>query len=355
MARRIELVIFTVAIGLLLNACSETPLPISHDNPDNYTLKNDVLWASPDGFDLTMDIYTPTSGKPSYPVIVMFHGGGWLINDKSIMDQASAYIVSNAEYVVCNVNYRLLSDADNTVRLNQIVNDAFGAVLWVKDNISDYAGDASNVIVTGDSAGAHLSAMVLNSGTNLSSVPFSEHSLNFTPTYLPAGRTAEHIAAEQGLTVQAAILNYGVFDVHKSALAGFESIKNPFWLMGGSIARGVFGDAHNVQDHPQMYRAVSPVYNIPEASTHSLPPTLLTSGSEDPVVTPESVRLYKQRLEAAGHTAKYWDYEGKTHAFLDSGSNRLLGSSFEHDAPPALAIMIKFLDGIFYPKEATDT
>ena len=71
--------------------------------------------------DLTMDIYTPTSGQASYPVLMIFHGGGWLINDKSIMDQMAQYIVTNGDYVVCNVDYRLLGDQDNSVTLDQIV------------------------------------------------------------------------------------------------------------------------------------------------------------------------------------------------------------------------------------------
>ena len=41
-------------------------------------------------------------------------------------------MVSNGEYVVCSVDYRLLGDQGNSVTLNEIVNDAFGAVLWVK-------------------------------------------------------------------------------------------------------------------------------------------------------------------------------------------------------------------------------
>jgi hypothetical protein len=52
----------------------------------SYGLQKDILWASPEGFDLTMDIYTPEFDLDHYPVLVIFHGGGWLINDKSIMD-----------------------------------------------------------------------------------------------------------------------------------------------------------------------------------------------------------------------------------------------------------------------------
>ena len=54
-------------------------------------------------------------------------------------------MVSNGEYVVCSVDYRLLGDQGNSVTLNEIVNDAFGAVLWVKKNIARYGGDPRRV------------------------------------------------------------------------------------------------------------------------------------------------------------------------------------------------------------------
>jgi acetyl esterase/lipase len=338
-------------IGCLLFflvSCAESPELIENNDPAKYALVEDVHWASPDGFDLTMDIYTPTSGRTSYPVIVMFHGGGWLINDKSIMDQASAYLVTNGEYVICNVDYRLLGDNGNTVKLNEIVEDVFGAVLWVKDNIERYQGDPARIAVTGDSAGGHLSAMIVNMGRRLSSSGFSAEPLGFAPTYLPAGVTAEEVAESDGLAVQAAILSYGAYDIHRSALNGFEDVTNPFWLMSGSIARGVFGDDVNVVDNPEPYKALSPIYNVPDSAEHTLPLQLLTVGTADTLVTPESVKTYLAELTAAGQTARYWEHEDRPHAFLDSGSNAMLGISFEADAPPALDVMIGFLDEVFY-------
>ena len=331
-----------------ITACStKNPELLENNDPGKYTVANDVLWASPDGFDLTMDIYTPASGKDAYPVLMIFHGGGWLINDKSIMDQASKYLATNSEYVVCNVNYRLLVDAGNTVTLDQIVEDVFGAVLWAKEHIGDYQGDSTKIAVTGDSAGGHLSAMIVNLGHRLSSSGYSEQSLAFTPSYLPDGLTAEQIVEQEGLSVQAAILSYGAFDVYQSGLNGFESWKNPFWLMGGSLARGVFGNEFNAADNPDLYKGVSPVYHIPQANERKLPPQLLTAGSEDTLVTPDSVKAYLAKLQAAGHTAEYWEHGGRPHAFLDSGSNAMLGLSFENDAPPALDVMISFLDRVF--------
>jgi acetyl esterase/lipase len=336
-------------VGLLLSSCAEYPESKVNNDPDKYNLVKDVLWASPDGFDLTMDIYTPTSDEETYPIVVMFHGGGWLINDKSIMDQAAAYLATNSNYVVCNVNYRLLSDNDNSVKLNEIVNDAFGAVLWIKDNIAEYKGDSTRIAVTGDSAGAHLSAMIVNMGDRLSSEDFSLKSLRFTPSYLPEAKSAENVAEKNGLAVQAAVLNYGVYDLNQAAVSGFESMMNPFWIASGTFWRGVFGEAFNVVEHPSLYQALSPTHNIPHASDRSLPPQLLTVGSEDPVVTPASVKSYTGLLQSAGHPARYWEYQSRSHAFLDSGSNAILGSSFEADAPKALNVMIEFLDEIFYP------
>ena len=334
---------------LVMIACSDVPELKQNNDPSKYRVEQNVLWASPSDFDLTMDIYTPTTGAATYPVVVMFHGGGWLINDNSIMDQSAAYLATHANYVVCNVNYRLLSDDGNSVNLNEIVNDAFGAVLWVKDNIADYKGDRTRVAVTGDSAGAHLSAMVVNMGDRLSSDDFSLTSPRFTPSYLPKGKSAEDVATEKGLAVQAALLSYGVYDLNQTATGKFETMLNPFWIMSGALPRGVFGDAYNVAEHPSLYQALSPARNIPNVADRILPPHLLTVGSEDPVVTPASVIAYTDMLVSAGHAAQYWENPSKSHAFLDSGSNAILGSSFEADAPAALNVMIGFLDQIFYP------
>lgn len=337
-----------LVLGLVLVSCTKNTERIENNDPSKYSVSEDVLWASPQGFDLTMDIYTPKSGKDSYPVLVMFHGGGWLINDHSILDQPSRYLATHGEYVVCNVNYRLLSDLGNSVTLDQIVEDAFGAVLWVKDNIELYKGDTSKIVVTGDSAGGHLTAMIVNSGNRLSSQGFSAESRAFRPTYLPDGKTAEEVAQDNGLEVQAAILSYGAYDIHAGALGGFETLSNPFWLISGSWPRGVLGPDVTAQDAPDAYKALSPLYTIPPSSERALPPQLLTAGSEDTVVTPASVKIYVEKLREAGHSAQYWEYEGRPHAFLDSGSNFFLGTSFETDAPPALDVMIRFLDDIFY-------
>ena len=190
--------------------------------------------------------------------------------------------------------------------------------------------------------------MIVNSGRQLSIEPFSPESLNFTPTYIPETQSLEEIRIGDGLAVQAAILNYP-FEFYQAALDGFEKKFNPIWWFQGAMGRGFFGDEFNVDEDPAVYMALSALKSIPHAAKRHLPPQLLTVGSNDPIVSPASVKVYVKALEAAGQPAQYWEYHDKSHAFLDSGSNRLLRTGFAQDAPPALDVMIQFLDDIFYP------
>jgi hypothetical protein len=59
------------------------------------------------------------------------------------------------------------------------------------------------------------------------------------------------------------------------------------------------------------------------------------------------VKEYIDKLNSNGHITSYWEYEGRNHAFLDSGSNSFLGSSFVEDAPQAIDGIINFLDLVF--------
>jgi len=337
----------TLLTLLVLGGCSDVEDLLANNDPSNYELAEDVVWSSPEGMDLTLDIYTPKSGRSTNPVLIIFHGGGWLMNDNSIMDQMSQYLATNSEYVICNVNYRLLSDLDNTVALNEIVEDAFGAVLWIKENIAKYKGDNTKIAVTGDSAGAHLSAMIVNSGRALSSNDKYEESLKFNPTWLPHNTTPEQVAEADGLAVQAAILSYGAFNIYQGSLDGFETFKNPFWLVTGSRARGVFGNQYNAEINQNMYQAVSPIYNIPKQTEQALPPQYFIVGSEDNLTTPASVKEYIDEMNSNGHITSYWEHEGRSHAFLDSGTNLLLGTSFADNAPQAIDKIIDFLDLVF--------
>lgn len=328
--------IVTACLGLTLGVVAQSA----------FEVKKDVMWATVEGFELTMDIYTPATGKSSYPVLVIFHGGGWLINNKSIMNDMAAYVAERG-YVVCNVNYRLLVDQNNTVTMDEIIGDVLGSVVWIKENIGRYKGDPKRVAVTGDSAGGHLASSVILMGNQLNENGFADGPKGFLPSYLPTGKTVADLINEGTLEVQAGLISYGAFDIYASCLGGFEQPSNFFWQMGGAPARPIFGEGISVQTHPDYYKAVSPSYQIPQATGRKLPPQFFSVGSKDNLTTPESVKAYVDKLAAAGQEVTYWVHEGRPHAFLDSGSNDFLGISFTKDAPEALDRMLAFLDGVF--------
>lgn len=325
------------------NAEQKTTAPVNE-----YTVEKNVVWAAPNGQNLAMDIYTPKTGKASYPVLVIFHGGGWLINNKSIMDSMAVYMVQHGEYVVCNVDYRLLGDANNSVTMNQMIEDALGAVAWIKTNIAKYGGNALKIVVTGDSAGGHLAAMVLFACRQLETDGFAGSSLGYNPTFLPPGKTAEDLLREKYLDVQGAILSYPALDILGNCMGGFETSSNFFWMMAGKTPRGIFGDSVTLSQRPDYYRTVSPVYIIPQAVSQTLPPQLCLVGSLDNMTTPASVESYVTLCRKAGQNVEYWVHTGRPHAFLDSGSNAYLGTAFYKDAPPALNKMLEFLNKLFY-------
>lgn len=314
-----------------------------------FTVHKSIPWASPNGVPLTLDIYVPKTGKKNYPVLVIYHGGGWLINNNSIMNSMSEYIASHGEIVVANMNYRLLVDNNNTTTMNQIVEDVFGGLLWVKKHIAKYQGDSKRIAVTGDSAGGHLTAMILTQGRQLESDGFAGKSLGFKPSWLPRWTSAEGVAKKDGLKVQAAILSYGAFDMYAIAQSGLETGRNIFWMLGKGKPRGIFGDGITLENHPDYYKAVSPIHNIPQASDYSLPPQFVMVSERDGVTTPESVTQYVEAVKKAGQPVEFKIYKGRNHAFLDNGCNKHLGVCFNRDAPEALDDMLVFLNKTLKP------
>ena len=330
--------------ALFLAGAFSPALPAATEGtPHDYTVVKNMEWVKVLNKSLTMDIYTPSTGRSSYPVLVIYHGGGWLINTNAIMDSMAVYMVRHADIVVCNVNFRLLGDLGNTVTMNQIIEDALGAIAWIKEHIGAYQGDATRLVVTGDSSGGHKAAMVLLASDHLESDGFKGTTLGFCPTWLPPGKTAEELAASHALDVQGAILSYGAFDIYAACLSGMETSSNIFWALAGKTARRIFGVSYSILANPEMYKAVSPIYIIPKASTRPLPPQLCLVGSKDTTTPPASVKAYVDSTMKAGQPIEYWEYAGKPHAILDATPNSWLGTNFTRDAPAALDKMIAWM------------
>lgn len=307
----------------------------------------DIVWASPKGFDLTLDITVPETKTKAKPVLVIIHGGGWLLGSKSGMVDLADSIATRTDIITVNVNYRLLSDLNNTTTTDELIEDAMGTVLWVKDNIKRYGGDPDKLAVTGDSAGGHLAAMVTVASRNLGSDGFDKKPLRFKPTYLPKGVTAEQVARKDGLKIQAAILSYAAFSMVEVAKSGFETESNQFWKWANAKPRGLFGDKINVNDNPEYYEAVSPKQYLVNAKEFTLPNQFVHVGELDGLTTPAVAKDYVDNLKRLGQPVSFKVYPGKNHGFLDSGCNDYNKGCFKDLSEPAVTDMINFLNDVF--------
>jgi acetyl esterase/lipase len=170
----------------------------------------------------------------------------------------------------------------------------------------------------------------------------------FNPTYLPPNTTAEDIQRSGGITVQAALLSYPALDVYQLCKTGFETAANPFWMMADQKHRRIFADSISYKRYPALYKAVSPMYQIPSSTQRKLPPQFCMVGSMDVVTPASTIKSYVEKCRLAGQPIEFWEYKGRPHAFLDSKKNPFLGIDFSRDAPLAIDQMITFLNNVFY-------
>jgi acetyl esterase len=89
------------------------------------------------------------------PVLVFFHGGGWVLGDLDSADGLCCTLTRQAACLTISVDYRLAPEH----RYPAAVEDCDAATRWVAANASALGGDTSRLIVAGDSAGGNLAAV----------------------------------------------------------------------------------------------------------------------------------------------------------------------------------------------------
>lgn len=105
--------------------------------------------------DIPVRIYTPR-GQGPLPVLVYFHGGGWVVGDLDTQDMICRGLCHGAGCLVVSVDYRLAPEHP----FPAAVDDAYAATQWVARHATGFGGDPERIGVGGDSAGASLAAGV---------------------------------------------------------------------------------------------------------------------------------------------------------------------------------------------------
>ena len=135
-----------------------------------------------------LDIYRPLQPREGgLPILLQIHGGGWYMGHKQQQALPLMYHMAARGWLCVSINYRL----SPTDTFPAHIVDVKKAILWIKQHIADYAGNAEFIAVTGGSAGGHLAALTALSAND--------------PVYQPGFEDAD-------TTVQAAVPLYGVYD-----------------------------------------------------------------------------------------------------------------------------------------------
>lgn len=100
--------------------------------------------------------YTPVNAAGSEPLLVFFHGGGFVVGDLETHDDLCRLLCRDARVHVLAIDYRLAPEHPAPAAIE----DCYTAYRWALEHAGELGADASRVALGGDSAGGNLAAVV---------------------------------------------------------------------------------------------------------------------------------------------------------------------------------------------------
>lgn len=255
--------------------------PPAFDEPDATqngveTFRDVTYRETPDEY-LELDLHRPASGSGPHPLVVHIHGGGWVFGDKQWDEEGRWH--ANLGTAAASIEYRLAG----TAHYPAAVRDTFAAVTWLREHAAEAANiDPERVVLIGESAGAHLSA--------LTAVAPDES--NFQP---------------QGV------------DARVDGIDGVIPISGVFNLTEDRAARdraalAFFGCSGN--NCPETYEEASPITYVDSND----PPHLLYHGTADERIPYRTATQYRDALQEVDVPVTLITGEGGDHVSPYSGS-----------------------------------
>jgi acetyl esterase/lipase len=124
--------------------------------------EKNVAYANHDGVELTGDLYLP-SGPGPFPLIVNVHGGYWRRGSRDTFQHWGPYLAERG-YAGFTISYRLTKPGKNNSTFPGVVSDVRAAVQFMRGSARSSGSIPDRVAIWGNSAGAHLAAMVALAG-----------------------------------------------------------------------------------------------------------------------------------------------------------------------------------------------
>ena len=221
-------------------------------------------------------IYRPTTKGP-HPLIMLFHGGGWVIGDLDNEDSTSRGLVNRVNAVLISVDYRMAPED----RFPAAPEDCYAATVWAVEHAAELGVDATNIAVAGTSAGGNLSAAVALMARDRGG-PTIKHQVLYCPVIDRSFNRPSSVANAEG---------YGL------------TTEGMMWFWDQYI--GSDGDGH----HP--YASV-----IRAEDLSGLADATVIAAEYDPLL--DEAADYAASLKAAGNDVTFTEYAGMTHGFNGS-------------------------------------
>jgi acetyl esterase len=239
-----------------------------------------------------LDVYRPSGADPK-PIVLYVHGGGFRILSKDT-HWVMALAFARAGYLVFNVDYRLAPEHP----FPAAIDDVTAAYQWVVENAHTYGGDASRLIVAGESAGANLTLALTMAATH-------EHPSEYARRVF-----------ETGVAPVASAPMCGMFQVSDSRRF---VRKKP--RMSAFIADRIHEVEHAYLDSSLIHRD-DPVRDLADPlvwlerelrSARPLPPLFTAVGTKDPLI--DDTRRLERAWRARQARVEAHVFEGEVHAY----------------------------------------
>ena len=246
--------------------------------------------------EIPVRIYQPRGDGP-FPVVVYYHGGGFVIATIESYDASCRALAYMANAVVVSVEYRKAPE----YQYPAAVDDSFAAYKWATQNAKDIKGDPSKIAVAGESAGGNLATVVCMKAKE-AGAPMPIFQLLIYPVTNDDMNTPSYQA------------NVDAKPLNKAMMAWFFK----YYLANPASA----GDPH-----------VCPL-KATNDQLSGLPPAMVITDSIDPLMS--EGKMYADKLQSAGVQVQYKNYDGVTHEFFGMGLVVDKAKQAEMDATSAL-------------------
>jgi acetyl esterase/lipase len=218
-----------------------------------------------------LDIYLPEYGEGPFPVVMVFHGGAWMIGDKGEIQQLPNLKGLEIGYAVICVNYRLSGEAQFPAQIH----DSKAAIRFVKAHAHVYQLNKNRIAAWGASAGAHLAALL---GTSAHVRDLEDLSMGNAQESCDVQVVVDWFGpAENFLMMDEELIKSG------KGVADHSGAMSPESMLLGRI----------ITEIPDLVKAASPMTYI----TKDVPYFLIQHGAMDAIVPVEQSTHFAAELE----------------------------------------------------------